>query len=468
MTTSSSPPTEATAPAPAQWRPSRPIVLLLAAQLISIIGTQVTDLALPSLAVLRLHAGPGFTSALLTAAFLPAALAGPALGVLVDRSRPRIVMIAADLIRAATVLSIPVCAALGHLTLAAILIVAALVGVASAPADAAAFATTPRLVPSHLLNRANSAFASTAAVGRIGGPGIAGLLISAVGAATAMTVDAISYLVSAVLLAFVRIPGGRAAEPETEPRSVLNPALMDPAPVDPVSIDSPGVGRSPVDGPSASHLPAGRSPEVGASTSWRSELLAGLALLRADAVLARGIFGITLLNLGGSGIGGLITLYAYRRLGLTPAQLGLTMAVGSVLVLGGALAAPRIDRALGSGRALLAVASLAAGSLLLIPLASRGSGLLLLIVYEALFGFAAAAWSVLLNTMIQQRVPTGMLGRISSLSQSLGVAAVPIGTAIAAVVSETIGLVPALLIACACACAGPVLYSSRRFRSAAG
>lgn len=84
---------------------------------ISQLGSQVTQLALPLIAVLYLHASTlevGLVVALESAAFL---LVGLPAGAWCDRVRRRPVMIAADLARAALLASLPIAAALHVLTL---------------------------------------------------------------------------------------------------------------------------------------------------------------------------------------------------------------------------------------------------------------------------------------------------------------------------------------------------------------
>ncbi len=386
---------------------------LLIAQLLSVLGTQVTELAVPTLAVLRLGAGPGYTSALVTVAVLPAMLAGPWLGVHLDRVSPRTAMVTADLVRAAVIATIPAAAATGHLSLGLLLAVAGVIGLASLPFDTATSVLIPRLVPEARLSRANSLVTATDAVGRIGGPGLAGVLIGLLGAARAVLADVASYLFSALLLMF---------------------------------------------------LPRVAPPPVTSRSSWIVQARQGLSVVRADPVLSRGMLGAALLNLGGSGIGGILTVYAYRDLRLTPVLLGLTMALGSFGVLAGALVAPRIGRRFGLTRACFVLSVAAALALFIIPAARLGAGFWLLVIYECAFGVSATAWAVLLITMRQQRAPREALGRVTSLQQTLSIAAFPLGTGVAALAATTLGLTPALLILCGIACGAPLLYSSPAFR----
>src|SRR5262249_57610906 len=86
-------------------------------QSVSLLGDQVSTIALPLTAVLALHATAGQMGALTTAYLLPNLLLSLHAGVWVDRSgRRREVMLAADVVRGLLTATIPVAFALGHPT----------------------------------------------------------------------------------------------------------------------------------------------------------------------------------------------------------------------------------------------------------------------------------------------------------------------------------------------------------------
>src|SRR5580700_819314 len=104
-------------------------VRLWAGQSISELGSQVSLLAIPLVAVITLHATTfevGALTASSTAAFL---LVGLPAGALVDRMRRRSVLIAADIGRVLTLGSVPVAAAFGALTIGQLFAVTLLTGV---------------------------------------------------------------------------------------------------------------------------------------------------------------------------------------------------------------------------------------------------------------------------------------------------------------------------------------------------
>ena len=128
---------------PAMPRASRDYRLLLLGQTTSQLGTQVSAVAVPLLAVLVLHASAwqlGVVNAAGTIAFL---VIGLPVGAWTDRWRRRRILIASDLSRAVLLATIPLAAALDALSITQLVVVSLLVGAARflpLLSDAAAFA----------------------------------------------------------------------------------------------------------------------------------------------------------------------------------------------------------------------------------------------------------------------------------------------------------------------------------------
>lgn len=191
--------------------------MLWAGQSLSQVGTEVSQLAVPLLAVTVLAATPvqmGVLTAAKTAAFL---LVGLPVGAWTDRVRRRPVMIGADLARMALLATIPVAWWLGVLTLAQLVVVALLVGLATLFFDVADQSFLPALVGRSGLVEGNAKLEASRAAAHTGGPALAGALVQLVGAAAAVAADAVSYLVSVVFLSRIR-PGRalRSAAPDVD------------------------------------------------------------------------------------------------------------------------------------------------------------------------------------------------------------------------------------------------------------
>ena len=187
------------APRTSLWR-HRDFRQLWVGDTISQVGTQLSQLALPVLAVTVLHAGPremGLLTAFETLAFLVVGL--PA-GAWVDRWRKKRVLVTGDAVRAVAFGSIPLVWAVGHLTLGQLYAVALVTGVATVFFDVAYQSYLPALVDRHQLVDGNGKLEASRAVAQVAGPGATGVLLRLLGAPLLIAVDAASYLLSALFL----------------------------------------------------------------------------------------------------------------------------------------------------------------------------------------------------------------------------------------------------------------------------
>ncbi|MGK3993121.1 MFS transporter [Sorangium sp. So ce1024] len=177
---------------------------LWAAQAVSALGGRVSRTALPVIAIVSLGADAAGVATLSALSTAPGVLVGLFAGGLVDRSRKRPLLIGADLVRAALILSVPIAAWTGVLTLVQLFAVAALAGMATSLFQIADNAYLPALVGQDRLVEANARIEGTEAAAEIAGPGAAGILIQVLTAPVTMVVDALSYLGSAALLGRIR------------------------------------------------------------------------------------------------------------------------------------------------------------------------------------------------------------------------------------------------------------------------
>ncbi len=172
--------------------------LLFGSTLASSVGTLLAAVALAIDVKQRTNSG-SWVGAVLIVDFLPAILVGLTLGPLLDRFERRKLMIASDLLRAA------VFAALPFATSAAMIVGLALVaGLGTGFFRPAVYAGVPNLVPDHLLESANALLQGVENAAWAIGPLLGGVLTAAWGPHAAYWINAVSFLVSALLVA--RIP----------------------------------------------------------------------------------------------------------------------------------------------------------------------------------------------------------------------------------------------------------------------
>ncbi|MFD7451422.1 MFS transporter [Kitasatospora sp. NPDC059827] len=388
---------------------------LMFSQGVSVAGTQVTALALPALAILLLDAGPLAASLLFALEYGVQGLTGPFAGVLVDRvaSRRRL-LVAVDLAQLLLIATVPLAHAAGALTLAHLCAVAAVSGALGGISAIAVPTVVADFVPKDGLVAVNAKLAGARSVGQIAGPGLAAALVQAVGAATAMVADAVSYGLSALAMSLPRLR--RDEEP-------------------PQAAARPGIAAS---------------------------LREGVDVLRGRPLLARLAVAAAALNLGGAGLAGLFAYFAYQVVDLSPGELGLTQDVYSIAAVTAVLTAKRVIRRVGLTRVIPLFGPLAAAALFLIPLASLGAALPVLVVYQAVFGFCATVWGVSWVTLQQQLSPPEQLGRVLGLSRSIGQLVMPVGALLGGTLAGAVGVTGALAVFAAIAVAGTLAVVSTR------
>jgi MFS family permease len=373
---------------------------LWAAQAVSDFGARITRDGLPMMAVLALAASPAQLGLLAALAGAPAFLVGLSAGGLVDRSRRRNLLIAADLVRAAVLLTLPLAAWLRVLGLGQLFAAAALVAAASAMFDIADHAYLPSLVGRDRLTEANARISATESVAEMGGPALAGLLFQWLTAPFAVAVNAATYLVSAAFLARI---AGRESLPEPQPRA-----------------------RRWLDG-----------VRSGAAAAWREPVVRPLLVLAVGSGLFGGIFSA------------LYIVFALRTLGLTPALLGITIATGGLGALAGSLMAQPLARAMGTGPAILASALAAAASTLLIALSPPGvlPAMTSLIGAQLLGDSFGVVTLILAVSLRQSRLPGELLGRTGAAFQAAAGAAGVAGALGGGLLGQALGVRTALFVA---------------------
>lgn len=390
----------AAAPKGSLWR-DRNFLTLWGGQAFSQFGAQITELAIPVLAVLALNATEwevGLLNAAQVAAFLVVGL--PA-GAWIDRMRKRRVMIWADLLRAVALASLPVLAILGVLEIWHMIVVALVMGVATVFFDVSYQSIIPSLVRSNQIAEANGKLQSTYELANIAGPGIGGWLIGVLTAPLAILATVATYLVSFVALLFTR--------------------------------DHEQL-RAPEDRKPLVH-------EIGEGLRW----VFGNPLLRR-------IVGTT----GGGNFFGtiattLLPIFLLRDLGFTPEMLGLVFSVGAIGGVAGATATPRIVARLGEARAIPVSAIAFCVAPFFLPVASLFPALAFpfLAVQGFIMSFTVLLYNITQVTFRQRITPPRLLGRMNASIRFVVWGVMPIAALLAGALGTWIGTVPTLWIAAA-------------------
>jgi len=384
---------------------------LWAGQTASVLGTAVSGLAIPTIAIVGFGATPLAVGVLSTVQFAAFPLLGLVAGVWVDRWSRRTTMLVADIVRALALASIPVAWSAHVLGFAQLVAVAACVGAASVFFDVAYVSLVPSVVESERLERANARLEFTNSAAQIAGNGLAGALISLVGAPLAVVVDAASYIVSVLTLAALRVR-------ET-------------------------------------HRDAGAAQQP-----FMTELREGIAAVLASPAIVRVAGATATSNLGIAMMTAVGLLYFYRVLHLSPAIVGALFAVAN-LGFAGALFAPRIARRFGAGRTMTVALSAALLSQFLLPLAQFVPPLPVLFAAELAMSACVPVYNITQVSLRQRLIPSDKLGRVVATLRTVMWGTLPLGTLIGGALGSTIGIVPTLIAgAVVAACAIPWLLTA--------
>ena len=384
---------------------------LWAGQTASVLGSAVSGLAIPTIAIVGLGAAPFAVSVLSTVQFAAFPLLGLVAGVWVDRWSRRTTMLAADVVRALALASIPVAATAHVLGFPQLLAVAACVGVASVFFEVAYQSLVPSVVEPDQLDRANARLEFTNSAAQIAGSGLAGALIAFVGAPLAVVVDAASYVVSVLTLAALRVRETHRDE-------------------------------------GAAHQP------------FLTELREGIAVVLGLPAIVRIAGATATSNLGIAMMMSVGLLYFYRVLHLSPAIVGVLFAVSNLGFVG-ALFAPRIARRYGAGRTMTVALSAGVLSQFLLPLALVAPPLPVLFVAELAMSACVPVYNITQVSLRQRLIPSDKLGRANATLRTVVWGTMPLGTLLGGVLGSTIGIVPTLVAGAAvAACAIPWLLTA--------
>lgn len=412
--------TTATAPPPSRRpRLGRSFRLLWAGEGVSLLGTATTSVLLPLLAVTQFGAGPGWMGLLTAAAWLPWLLVGLPAGAWLDRLDPRRVMIAADLVAAVTLSTVPLAWALGLLKLPQLLVVALLGGVATVFFRTAYIKLLPLIVPSAHLETANARLLGTESAMQVAGPGLAGVLAQVVSAAAGLVLDVVGFLFSAWCLWRIRID------------------------------------------------PAARRPTPSITDRLRTQIAAGVRVVLGDRHLRVLMVIGGMSNFGLTGYSALLVLFLVRGLGLSSGRLGVVLMIGSVGGVLGALVAPVLARRLGAGRASTLFFLVAGPSALLVGAPSDSEHAYLTSLGLFLVGMAVVGGNVIRGAWRQRYIPAHLMGRVVTTMQVVNYGTMPLAGVVAGLLGQRIGVQPAITVLAgvhACASLSVLLTSYGRGR----
>jgi MFS family permease len=363
---------------------------------VSLLGDQVTNLAIPLAAVLILDADAGEMGWLSMAGLLPALLFSIPAGAWADRrGRRRLTMIAADLIRAGLLASLPVAYGFGALTLVQLYVVAFGIGSLAVVFDVCDATLFVSLVRPESYVDGNALASGSRAFSFVAGPSAGGLLVQLLTAPFALIADAVSYLVSAAFLSRI-------------------------APVEP-----PAAARG------------------------KGQMTAGLRFILRSRTLRAIVASAATVNFFNFVFHTLVVLYAVDELGLNPGVLGLVIGAGAVGSVIGAVFTGRVVRRIGVGPTLVVGALGFPAPLVLVPLAGGPTPLVLAAFFgsEFLSGLGLMFYDIASGSVQAALIPDALRSRVSGAFRTVNYGTRPLGALAAGILGSTIGVRPTLWIA---------------------
>ncbi|MFC5550051.1 MFS transporter [Massilia aerilata] len=358
-------------------------------------GAQITLLALPICAALLLHASPSQMGTLAALGSLPFLLFGLPVGVLLDRSRRLPVMLCSDAMVALSLASVPLAWWQGWLSIHWMYAVEFVLGTGLVVGGGAEQIFMTFLVGRDGLIDAQSKFAATESASRLLGPGLAGVLVQALGAPVAILCNVAGFTVSISNLRRIR-------------------------------------AREPQPAPPESH--AVRDMLAGLGFVWRQPTLRLLAWTSACWHLL--FYGYL----------ALYVLFATRELGMSPGTMGTAQMLGGVGVLASSVLLKPLTRRFGAGGTVAIGLCASSIGFVLMPAIPRdllGSGTASAAAYAVVVFWldCGATLFFLPYLALRQRVtPDAFLGRMTSTMRFMTVAMAPVGAAGAGLLAERIGV----------------------------
>jgi MFS family permease len=360
-------------------------------------ASYATGLALPLIAVTVLNSSPLTVGVLAAAVWVPWLAMGLPAGAWVDRLAKRPVMIACNLLSAALLISVPLAAWLGALTIGHLMVVAVLTGAATVFFTTAYHAYLPLIVSERDIIEGNSKMQGSEATMQMLGPSASGAISHWLGAVFGLLTNAVSLLFSTVCLARISHPEATDAVPRQR-------------------------------------------------VGLRTEIGEGFGFVVRDPYLRQMVIYGALANLAIDGYEAVRIPFLIRTVGVNAAVVGLLIAAGGLGGILGAMCIRPMLRRFGSARGLLIAKLVAAPFGLLMPLTDTGPAIVLFAVGLLMVDGSIVASSVALGSFRQLYCPPALLGRVIATTTFIKYSTIPIGAVLGGFLGGYLGLRPTMWI----------------------
>ncbi|MEV0263773.1 MFS transporter [Streptomyces sp. NPDC050617] len=369
-------------------------------------GAAVTGVTMPLIAVSVLHAATFEVGLLTAAAWAPWLVIGLPVGVWVDRTRRRPIMLTAAAVSLVVFAAVPVAAATGLLSIGLLLAVALLTGTATVFFQTAYTAYLATLLEPADQPEGNAKLHGSASAAQIAGLSSGGVIAQFAGAVNGMFANAATFLVSLLCLSGIR---------HAEPRPARRPRAARTGPTDAAD---------------------GTARPRGALTG---ELAEGLRLVAGDTWLRTlTLFGAAS-NLALMGYQSINVVFLVRTVGLPSGSVGALVAAAGAGGVAGAFAARRVAGRVGTARATLLFELGLSLFALLIPLTTGGAGVLFYVAGGFCVSAGVVAGNVIKASFQQRYCPPELLGRLTATTSFLNYGTIPLGALLGGALGAELG-----------------------------
>jgi MFS family permease len=373
--------------------------LLWYGQTISLFGSQISMIAIPLTAVTILNA-TSFQMGILQALHsLPFFLFSLFVGVWIDRTKRKPFLLYANVISAALLLTIPLLYFFDILSIYHLYVIIFLTATAGMIFELAYLSYIPSVVTTNHLAAANSKLEASRSISSIAGPSLAGGLIAILTAPFAMIIDAISFLISSILIHFVK------SDEQMNPTNNKN---------------------------------------------IFKAIKEGLAIILKEPIFKSITFSTAILNFCGSAFGAVYILYVVNFLGISSFSLGLILGLGSAGALLGSFITNKFIQSLGIGRTLMISCIFIVFGSIIVPLipaqVNPYTKLILLCFGQLLSSIGSTVYFITQVTLRQTITPNHLLGRVNASNRFISRGFMPIGAFIGGILGSWISIKLTLLI----------------------
>jgi MFS family permease len=372
------------------WR-NADYMLLWSGQLVSVMGSGVSQIAIPLL-ILALTGSPANAGLAGFLTSLPYLILSLPAGALVDRWDRKWVMICCDAGRALNTASIPIAGAHGHLSVVQLYVNGAIEGTFFVFFNVAEVAALPRVVPKEQLPSASAQNEAGQIIAGLVAPPLGGFIYQSISRTAPFVVDALSYAASVVSLRLIRT---RFQEERTVGERHLRAEIAE-----------------------------------GLRWLWRQPLIRFMAFLTGG------------LNFGNAATG-LILIVVARAQHAPPAAIGLIFSIGSIGGLIGAMLAPRIQARYGFGPVIISTVWIGAA---LYPLFALAPNPVVLGIISGGLYLTGPIYNAVQFSYRLSLIPDALQGRVNSAFRLLAFGFQPLGVAAAGVLLQAFGATTTILV----------------------